>query len=567
MFLSAKGRPTRSRDNSDAQKADYLFLESQKYKALEDYASYYELIEAAYENNPADPYLGKEYAMRLILTAGDDSLQIVRGLDLIENYFKQNSDDLNTAAVYASVLQQVGRTDDAVNVWRRLYDASDDKSVSGPVYANLLSQTFKEDSIRKAVKIIEDVEASEGGSNVNTTIRKMQYYLQVGDTSAVIDEAKALLASQPNSIDYTSLLGNIYLQLNQPDSALIMFNRAVELDPTSGMAYYNRANYYQTTGDSLAYDREIFTALMLPDLDLEPKLGLLHDYVTNLYSDSTQWDKIDDLFETLIDQYPHEASVRLLYTDYLTSTQRYAPAAEQLSFALASDPDDEKRWEMLGSLYLELEEYDKVVETADQALRYFPEDITLYQLASVASLENGGGELGLSYLDRALAITDPDDNVQMAQLIGAKGDYYYKEEQPDSAFVYYNQALKYNPEDAMLLNNAAYYLACEDKDLDRALELIEKSISISPENVNSLDTYAWVLFKRKDYAKAKEQIDAVLELPDGGDNFETLEHAGDIYFMNGEPNQALEFWQMALKLDPDNELLQKKVRHKTFFFE
>jgi hypothetical protein len=37
--------------------------------------------------------------------------------------------------------------------------------------------------------------------------------------------------------------------------------------------------------------------------------------------------------------------------------------------------------------------------------------------------------------------------------------------------------------------------------------------------------------------------------------------------MTGEPEQALSFWKRALELDPDNELIQKKVKHKAYFYE
>ncbi|MDE5954551.1 MAG: tetratricopeptide repeat protein [Duncaniella sp.] len=46
-----------------------------------------------------------------------------------------------------------------------------------------------------------------------------------------------------------------------------------------------------------------------------------------------------------------------------------------------------------------------------------------------------------------------------------------------------------------------------------------------------------------------------------------LAHAGDIHFMDGDPDGALEFWKEALKLAPDNELLERKVKHKTYFFK
>ncbi len=48
---------------------------------------------------------------------------------------------------------------------------------------------------------------------------------------------------------------------------------------------------------------------------------------------------------------------------------------------------------------------------------------------------------------------------------------------------------------------------------------------------------------------------------------DVLEHAGDIYFMDGEPDKAFYFWKEALKLTPDNELLQRKVRNKSYYFK
>lgn len=37
--------------------------------------------------------------------------------------------------------------------------------------------------------------------------------------------------------------------------------------------------------------------------------------------------------------------------------------------------------------------------------------------------------------------------------------------------------------------------------------------------------------------------------------------------MDGEPDEAVELWKEALELAPDNKLLEKKVKHKTYFFK
>ena len=49
--------------------------------------------------------------------------------------------------------------------------------------------------------------------------------------------------------------------------------------------------------------------------------------------------------------------------------------------------------------------------------------------------------------------------------------------------------------------------------------------------------------------------------------FDILDHAGDIYFMNGDRDQAVEFWRRAEAIEPENELIRKKVQNSTIFFK
>ena len=46
---------------------------------------------------------------------------------------------------------------------------------------------------------------------------------------------------------------------------------------------------------------------------------------------------------------------------------------------------------------------------------------------------------------------------------------------------------------------------------------------------------------------------------------ELYDHAGDISFMNQYYSQAVAHWKKALELEPDNELIAKKVKYKTYF--
>ena len=163
---------------------------------------------------------------------------------------------------------------------------------------------------------------------------------------------------------------------------------------------------------------------------------------------------------------------------------------------------------------------------------------------------------------------DSADTKGLSEMITSIGDAYNMMGRQDTAFNYYERALSLDPDNLLALNNYAYNLALTDRDLDKALTMIEKVIKENPESSTSLDTYAWVLYKQKKYDKAREIIDGALANNDENDDSpEIYEHAGDIYFMDGKPDEAIDFWKKALKLDPENELLQKKVKHKTFFYK
>ena len=97
--------------------------------------------------------------------------------------------------------------------------------------------------------------------------------------------------------------------------------------------------------------------------------------------------------------------------------------------------------------------------------------------------------------------------------------------------------------------------------------MISRALKLNPGRPTYLDTYAWILFRQAEYKRAKEYIDATMAAIGDDPPAEVLEHAGDIVFMLGQHEQALEYWREALAKEPDNDLLRRKVKHKTYFYE
>ena len=126
----------------------------------------------------------------------------------------------------------------------------------------------------------------------------------------------------------------------------------------------------------------------------------------------------------------------------------------------------------------------------------------------------------------------------------------------------------------MAMNNWAYHNAEKGIDLDAAELYASIACAGTPDDPTVIDTYAWVLFKKKEYDKAKSEINRALKLlgvlpGEEGENktdrelsSEIFDHAGDIYFMCGQIDRAVEFWKQAEALEPENKIFRQKIKHR-----
>jgi tetratricopeptide (TPR) repeat protein len=99
----------------------------------------------------------------------------------------------------------------------------------------------------------------------------------------------------------------------------------------------------------------------------------------------------------------------------------------------------------------------------------------------------------------------------------ALADFYLKNKKfTDARELYKDYIIKY-PDDLNSLNNFAYLSAFLNKDLNQALILIDKAITLSNDNYSKqqyMDTKADVLIKLKRYSEALETIELALKITD-----------------------------------------------------
>lgn len=565
MTIYAEAKKKGASDNDAMQrKSHYVFMEAMRKKAIGEFDSYYELLRYAYALDTTNTAIGYYLGYTSLVSEDNTKEKLESNLALMRTHFDSVPEDQYESAMYGNVCNKLRRNDEALRVWSKLVELFPAKLE----YKYKLGDTYAgKGNFKQAIAIYDSVEINEGKS-MPVTLRKVSYHMATHDTAAAIAEGVKLVQSAPSNVEYNLFLGNLYLQLAKNDSAMACFNKALEIEPNNGYVYLYKADYYKAIGDSVNYDLQIYNSLINKNIEVDQKIGVLTDYVRQALRDTIKAsERAENLFEVLIEQHPHESAIHELYSQYLVTVKDYGAAAEQLGYVLDMEPADAENWKKLMFINLMAESYEEAFKAADKALEYNPENIELYQYIAPAYYQLEEYDKAIETYNIALEKVDTTNSELMSSLLSGLGDVYFMKKDTTRAFEQYEKALEYNPGNILAMNNYAYFLAESGKDLDKAERLSAMAVKYEPENPTYLDTYAWIYFKKGEYNLALTYMKAAMTYSEGEQSAELYEHYGDILFMNGHHEEALPNWEKALELNPDSEILQRKVKHKTFFFK
>ena len=123
----------------------------------------------------------------------------------------------------------------------------------------------------------------------------------------------------------------------------------------------------------------------------------------------------------------------------------------------------------------------------------------------------------------------------------------------------YERSLRYWPDNTMVLNNYAYFLSLEERDLERALTMSSRVVALTDNNPTYLDTHGWVLFKLGRTDEARKILQKAVAL-DGQKSPELMVHYGDILHLLGEQFMAEIYWRRALEKGYDARQIEQRLK-------
>lgn len=108
------------------------------------------------------------------------------------------------------------------------------------------------------------------------------------------------------------------------------------------------------------------------------------------------------------------------------------------------------------------------------------------------------------------------------------------------------------PDDAQAYNALGYTLADRTNRLAEAVILLDKALSLAPEDPFILDSVGWAQYRSGNLARAQEYLERAYKVrPDP----EIAAHLGEVLWARGQRDEAGKLWQTSLQSHPHNEVL------------
>lgn len=458
-----------------------------------------------------------------------------------------DADDTNSywyRAGEGELLMQMRRYGEAVESYRTLAEAFPEKS--DPLYS-LAELYLRLDSAQECLNVLEKIEELDG---VNSQLTLQKFYIMQGQGRG--DEAFAeydkLIARYPYELSYRIQKGDLQMKNGQISQAKSTYDEAAKIDPDNAYVWIALSSYYSITGDQEEADKLVQSALVNANLDINSKIEILTDYLKstlrkvskeqNIDSVSISLPAVDSLFLTIEQMHPTAPEVYDLHADYLAAINSDSLAAVQMRFACDLKPAEKKYWDKLLSYGSRLRDWDKLLALCDEIESLHPEMDSPYTMrAWVYYNQEKYEDVIKAYMD-ALERTEASQVNWKSQLWGNIGDTYHLLGQMDKTYEAYEQALKYNDKNVSVLNNYAYFLSLEERDLVKAENMASKVIQQEPNNATYLDTYAWILYQQSSFMLAKfYQQKAIDNCDPKEDNSTLYEHWHAILKALGEESE------------------------------
>lgn len=455
------------------------------------------------------------------------------------------------AATLAVAYVQQNKITQAVSEYERLIRNWPGKS---DPYVSLINLYSGVGEFGKVLPLADKLEEFVGPNDISVMAR-VNAYRNMRDWDKALQSLMDAEAKTP-SPRYESLIGDMYMDRMSDTAAARYYSMALASDSLHAPSLYGMAEIHRMKKNYPEY------LGYLPDFLGNPMLSgpMKVEYMRQVLKDPVYFQRYGKQMSLCLNEmaeaHPNDTSVVTLSAMFMTGVGEKEMAHNVLTRAMRYNSDNfEFRISYLSFLYT-AQYWDELERAADSTLAAFSgERVTVLQLKAIAEYNNKKYDESIrTFLSIEPYAKKTKDTSLLLEVYAFTGDIFHIKKDDASAFRYYRKALRINPRYAPVLNNQAWYIATSDgkKNLDKALKMSKITIEDNPDNNTYLDTYAWILYLKGDYALARKHLQHALAYG-GSDNATELEHYAEVLFALKEYDLAFIYFDRALNLLKEKE--------------
>lgn len=572
LFLSAFAAGNGSAgvpDYPDSLRSVWLYTEGIKQNAIaRDTVRARELFLEAIRNDSTFAPAYYEMAANGMYSTPDEAVDLARSAYRLDTTNKWYHQFLGQALIYAR------RYDEALSVYRRL--RADDPQ--NPDNYRLLAALYEQaQQPFSAIAMLDSAEVRFGRIPVLSTMKR-QLLISTRQLDKAVEEAEAMVEAVPYEAEHHVVLADLYGILGKDSLARAEYDSALQIDSTDVATLMSLADYYNGRHD---YRSVLDVTLRLFESDkmpLETKIKRFELFTSDMRFYREYYPQLNTLASTLAVRYPQDKRVVELYAKHLIASGELEQALALYKLHLGDQPPVEEYFRSVIDIESYLQHPDSATFYINRALELFPDQVDFHvskghalnytkqypqaikaykqslRYAQTDSLRSViWGLIGDTWHQKATA--GEPDNDDSFPLSNRKGSVRADMKQCYKA---YDQSLRYDPDNAMVLNNYAYFLSLEERELEKALAMSSRAIALTDNNPTYLDTHAWVLFKLGRTAEAKKVMQQAIAL-DSQNSAALLVHYGDILHAMGEQFMAEIYWRKALEKGYDADRITRRI--------
>ena len=410
-----------------------------------------------------------------------------------------------------------------------------------------------------AIAVIDSAEVRLGKIDFFSRMRQ-QMQLESGDTAGALKSAIALVEQAPYDIDNQLSLAEIYAAIGADSLADVTYNKAINLDKSNSSAWYTYAGFLDSRKrytEMLLVWRNI---IELESVSLPAKLSILESITSKRDFYRKNFLLVEPIITRLYQLYPTNGQVVDSYIAHLIAGNRIDEAATMLKQRIVDKTPTLEDIFRIIEIENYLNHHDTVELYVDKGLKLFPANKNLWGHKSWLQSRKGDNVGAIKTINAAMQYAE--DDATRSTYWGNIGDLYYEIGNDKQSKKAYKKALKLDPDNSSVLNNYAYHLSVEGKQLNLALEMAIKATTLSANNATYLDTLAWVYYKLGEYEQAKKVMQQAMSF-DKSNSPELALHYGDILDALGSTFMAQTYWRKALERGADAATIESRIEaHK-----